>query len=221
MRGSYNEPIVVIDDDEPAGSLAARMPPVLRPLSEAPVVHGPSRREIEKQERVAIAALREAEPVRIRGVAAAREPLVTSPVSGRACIGYRITIHKGPEGSTVHGVLAVKREHWPSFLVEDDTGKAAVQGPFSILLDPDDGAWANLPASVYALLEEANVPLDKEFRFQETLLEPGDRVSVVGRPSLEIDAAGRGSFREPPRLFVLRGSEADPVVVIDDEEPVT
>jgi hypothetical protein len=78
---------------------------------------------------------------------------------------------------------------------------------------------------VYALLEEANVPFsdgfgrEQEFRFKETLLEPGDRVSVVGRPVLEIDPAGQGSFRSPPRLFVLRGSDEEPVAVTEDKEP--
>jgi hypothetical protein len=208
MSGTYNDPIVVIDDDEPVGSLAARTP-ALRRLPEASSAHAPSRREIDRREPTAIAALQEGEPAKIQGAVAAREPLLTSPVSGRACVGYRISIRKGQ-------TLVVRREEWPPFLVADDTGTAAVEGPFSILLDPDDGAWANLPASVYTLLEEANVPLDKEFRFQETLLEPGDRVSVVGRPSLEIDPAGRGSFRAPPRLYVLRGSEAEPIAVIDE-----
>jgi hypothetical protein len=219
MRGTPWEPVVVMDDDEAVGALLAPPAPVV-PLEEAPPARGPSRRTIEKRESTSIAALEEGGSAKIRGVAAAREPLLTSPVSGRACIGYRITIHQRKAVHVEDGVLVVRREAWPSFLLTDDTGTAAVEGPFSILLDPDDGAWASLPPSVYALLEEAKVPLEKEFVFRETLLAPGDRVAVLGRPSLEIDPAGRGSFREPPRLYVLRGSEDEPTAVIDDEEPV-
>jgi hypothetical protein len=220
MCGTSGEPVVVIDDVGPVGVPAKAQSPAHRQI-EAPRVRGPSRREIERRERTAIAALREGEPAKVQGVVAAREALMTSPISGRTCVGYRITIHQGREASTAeHGVLVVRREAWPSFLVSDDTGSAVADGPFSILLAPYDSAWANLPTSVYALLEEAGVPLDKEFQFQETLLEPGDHVSVVGRPSLEIDPAGRSSLREPPRLYVLRGSDEEPVAVIDDEEPM-
>ena len=186
----------------------------------APAARGLSRRAIEQRESTSVAALEEGGSAKIRGVVAAREPLLRSPVSGRACIGYRVTIHQRREGHAEDGVLVLRREAWPSFLLTDDTGTAAVEGPFAILLDPDDGAWTNLPPSVYALLEEAEVPLEREFLFRETLLAPGDRVAVVGRPSLEIDPVGRGSFRAPPRLYVLRGSEEDPVAVVDDEPPI-
>ena len=220
MCGTSAEPVIVIDDDRPVGSPVAGTRSVARPPKEPSRTRGPSRRAIERHQSTAVAALREGEPAKIQGAVAAREPLLKSPVSGRVCVGYRITIHQGREGyAAENGVLVVSREEWPSFLVVDDTGAAVVGGPFSILLDPDDGGWADLPPSVYALLEEAKVPLSKEFSFRETLLQPGDRVSVFGRPALEIDPAGPGSFREPPRLYVFRGSDEDPVAVIDDERP--
>jgi hypothetical protein len=171
-------------------------------------------------ETVAIAALREGELGKIEGVAAAREPLLTSPVNGCSCIGYRIIIEQAGQGGWVS---VVRHEAWPSFLVVDDTGTVAVEGPVAMLLAPGDGGSVSLPPPVYGLLEEANVPVsdligrDKQFRFQESFLKVGDRVSVLGRASLEIDPAGRGSYREPPRLFVIRGSEKEPVAVADQE----
>jgi hypothetical protein len=190
-------------------------------LLEAPAERGPSRREIERRATTAIGALQEGEPAKIQGVAAAREPLLTSPVSARPCIGYRIVIERI---SGYGSPRVISREAWPSFLVTDDTGTAVAEGPFSIRLDPDNGGSETLPPQVYALLEEAGVPADRMFgfhegyRFKETLLEPGDRVSVAGRPALEIDPAGQGSFRVPPRLFVLHGSDDEPVAVTEDGE---
>jgi hypothetical protein len=220
MTGTTNDPVVVMDDDEVVRALLVQPPPAA-PVKE-PRVHGPSRRAIAERETAAVAALTEGGAAKIRGVASAREPLLTSPVSGRACIGYRITIERaGHAGSPV-----VRREAWPSFFVADDTGRAAVEGPFSILLDADSGGWADLPPAVYALLEEAKVPVTgrfggvEEFQFHETLLEEGDRVAVLGRPSLRIDPAGQGTSREPPRLYVLQGSEDDPVSIVDDEASV-
>lgn len=52
--------------------------------------------------------------------------------------------------------------------------------------------------------------------YREGRLKPGDRVSVVGRASLEIDPAGaRPGMRSPPVIVSLRGSTDDPVIVVD------
>jgi len=108
-------------------------------------------------------------------------------------------------------------------LLTDDSGTAIVEGPFEFELDPDDGAWANLPPEVYAILDEAKVSLtelgsDRQFRFQEALLKAGDRISVLGRPTLEVDP-GTGSRRTPPRLFHIRAMDDDPVVLADEPDP--
>ncbi|HLK90669.1 MAG TPA: hypothetical protein VKZ18_12280 [Polyangia bacterium] len=220
MRGVTYAQTVVMDDDEEVEALFARPAPVVA-LQTAPALRGPSRRAVAHRESTAIASLRPGELAKITGVVTAREPLVTSPASGRACVGYRLTVHRRRDGHPEeNGVLVLWREAWPSFLLADDTGRAVAEGPFSILLDADDGGWTNLPASVYALLEEARVPLDGELAFRETLLAPGDRVAVVGRPALEIDPAGQGALREPPRLHVFRGSDEEPVAVVDVDEPV-
>jgi hypothetical protein len=184
----------------------------------------PLRRAIEARETTAIAALREGERAKVRGVVAAREPLLTSPISGRACIGYRIVIDDVSHDPALVWEPLVSREAWPSFFVKDDTGSVAVQGPLDVAVDPSDFASDfNLPPGVYALLAEHDVRMKdlwrpRRFWFRETLLKVGDRVSVVGRPSLAIDPAGRASFRDPPRLHVMRGSLDEPIPVIDDDE---
>jgi len=185
-----------------------------------------SRREIEARPTSAIAALRDGELARIRGVVTSRERLLTSPFGERACVGYRVEIidgrYEGDEAARV-----VHREEWPSFLVTDETGTAAVEGPMNVFVDPTEG-WSErlpsdvLPASVVTLLKEDGIRLKelfgiaRQFRFRETLLKVGERVTVIGRPSIEIDPAGRGFQREPPRLSVLRGYRWEPVVVADD-----
>jgi len=186
----------------------------------------PLRRAIDARETTPIAALREGEVAKVRGVVVAREPLLTSPTSGRACIGYRIVVDDVTQDPARGGIPLVSREAWPSFFVEDATGSVVVQGSLDVAVDPSDFASDfNLPPSVYALLAEDDVRMrDLWFRrrlfwFRETLLKVGDRVSVVGRPSLEIDPAGRASFRDPPRLHVMKGTLDEPVAVIDDDEP--
>ncbi len=186
----------------------------------------PLRRAIAARETTAIAALREGEVAKVRGVVVAREPLLTSPSSGRACIGYRVIIDDTSHDPSFEWIPLVSREAWCSFLVEDETGSVIVQGPLDVAVDPSDFASnMNIPPSVYALLKEDDVRMKdlwgpRTFWFRETLLKVGDRVIVVGRPSLAIDPAGRASFRDPPRLHVMKGTLDQPVAVIDDDESI-
>jgi hypothetical protein len=193
----------------------------------APRLRSRSRRLLDRTRTTAIAALREGELAKIAGVVAAREALVTSPVGEHPCIGFRLSIDQRPsKGAGEIWIPVVVRTACGSFSVTDDTGTVVVEGPFRIDLDPDDSAWANLPPAVFSLLEEAAGPSalksigDEQTRFQEALLKPGDRIRVLGRPTLEIDPAGRGSSRDPPRLNHIRGTGEEPVVIADEEDPI-
>jgi len=54
------------------------------------------------------------------------------------------------------------------------------------------------------------------FAFREALLQPGDRVSVLGLAFLEPDpAAPAAGFRSAPLALRMRGSAAQPIVVTD------
>jgi len=165
-----------------------------------------------------IAALHPDAPAKVAGVVAARDHLVRSPISGDACIGFRVIVE------TSLGILA-KREACGAFTLTDDTGTAGIDGPFQIALDPDDGGWAHLPPAVFALLQEemgrdawSVIGSEREVRFQEALLKPGDRIAVLGRATLEVDPAGRGSYREAPMLVHFRGTDHQPVVIVDETE---
>ena len=69
----------------------------------------------------------------------------------------------------------------------------------------DDGSLPSLRATI-----------ERPTRYREILLKPGDRVSVLGRATMEIDPAGRASFRDPPMLNHITGSEDTPVIVAHD-----
>ena len=178
------------------------------------------RRALERARPLAIAGMPEGERVKITGVVGARESLITSP-AGHRCIGFRLVVQRG---SNTLEELA-RREDCRSFSLTDETDTVVVDGPFLLSLDVDDGAWTNPPPSLIALLEEEMgkkawrfISEDSGVRFQEALLKPGDRVTVVGRATMEIDPAARGSHRDPPMINHIRGSEKEPVVVSDVAE---
>ena len=190
-------------------------------------------RALKAMKTTAIAALKLDQPAKITGVVSPRAELLTSPISGRPCIGFKVVIEGNepvftpsnydvtPEGRH----LLVQREACGVFTLTDDTGTAVIEGPYRIGLEP---AWADLPPSVFARLQEklgVAVPGDAlrytRLRFQQALLMPGDRVSVGGRPVMEADPAARASYRERPMVNHIRGTAQEPVLIIDEEAPVT
>jgi hypothetical protein len=185
---------------------------------------------LESSRPTAIAALVEGELARITGVGAPRGALLTSPLGHEPCIGYSTVIE---ERDHLNGTWrrVFTSAHCGPFLVTDESGTAAVDGPVFITLDPADAAWTNLPGGVlitpaHKLLHEvasSRVGDDlagREIRCQEVLVRPGERVNVFGRARMEVDPAGPASLRDPPMLNHITGSEDAPVVVAHDRIPL-
>ena len=176
-----------------------------------PRLRSGARRQLEKNKPTAIAALRSGELETIAGVVAARGAMLTSPVGGKACIGFWTSVdHKPSHGAGEVWLPVARREACGPFTVTDASGTVVVEGSLRLELDPADSAWANLPSAVYSFLEQQGLSDtaflgDNPVRFQEAVLKPGDRVRVRGRLSVT------GS---------IRGSSTDPVEIIDDEEPL-
>lgn len=188
-----------------------------------------ARRALRAVPEIPIGAIKPGMRARVTGVVSARGPLISSPVGHHPCIGYRLDVDTRVSGRTDPRRRILRQQDWDVFWIEDGTGRAAVDGPFLIGLDPDDGGWADLPPSLFAFLEENGirpatrrlVGPEMELRFSETLLKPGDRVTVLGSASLEVDPAGQSAAsRRPPMLCHLRGSKRQPVVIADADEPL-
>lgn len=173
-----------------------------------------------------IARLVEGRPTRIVGVAEAIGPLLTTPVDPRPCIGFRLVVERRSDrSSNAAWVPVLVQEDCRSFSVQDESGLAVVEAPVVLRIDVDVGGWAGLPPEVYDLLDEAKIPLrgafsDPEFRFSLAVLKPGDRISVEGRATLQIDPSVPGaSARSAPQTWHFKDTNAWPLVVRDVEDP--
>jgi hypothetical protein len=185
-----------------------------------------ARRALAAAREARLADVRNGDRPRVTGVAQALERSLTSPVGRRPCIGFQLIIEEKVPGDNDWRV-ALSRSECTPFGLRDGAAEAVIVGPFMLGLDPDDRGdiWANLPPSLFALLEEAEVPLtgmfgrDKAFRFREALLEPGDRITVLGRVFLEPEPHGlRDGLRGPPMRCAFKGVPGEPVVVSDADE---
>lgn len=188
----------------------------------APYRRRAPRRALMRIPETPIAGVKDGERVRIKGRAIAREPLRTSPISRRPCIGFRLIVQSDSGGRDVWQRV-VDQEQFDSFLLLDDTGEAMLHAPFDLELDPYDVRSDNPSPVLLEILEREGVPvrgtfgIEHRFRYVETILMPGDEITAVGRATLEIDAAGRPlSHRHPPVMCHLRG--IDEAVVIADAD---
>jgi hypothetical protein len=164
---------------------------------------------LKRAKAVPIGSLPRGERVLITGVIAARGELLTSTLGQQPCIGYSAAVETSLGDNPWQSVLT--SVECGSFYVTDESGTALVEEPIVIARSPG-AAWEVPPRSAWP------VTVGEKIRSQEMLLRPGDRVSVLGRVTMEIDPAGRGSYREPPMLPHLRGSDSDPVIVANADE---
>jgi hypothetical protein len=164
---------------------------------------------LKRAKAVPIASLPQGERAMITGVIAARGDLLTSVLGEQPCIGYSATVETALGDKPWQSV--VNAADCGSFYVTDESGTAVVEGPIVLARSPG-AAWEVPPASAWP------VTVGETVRSQEMLLRPGDRVSVLGRATMELDPAGRGSYREPPMLPHMRGSDKDPVIVANADE---
>ena len=159
---------------------------------------------IKRPKAVAIASLPPGELAKVTGLVSARGDLLTSAIGQHACVGYCAVVETAVGDNPWQAVL--NAIDCASFYVTDESGTAVVEEPI-VIVRPPGGAWEVPPPVAWP------VTVGERVRSQELVLRPGDRVSVLGRATMEIDPAGRGSYREPPMLAHLRGSDAEPVLV--------
>ena len=181
-----------------------------------------ARRMVARERNVPIVSVEQGARVKVTGVVSAIEPLMDSPIDRQPCIGFRlVTIGLYGRGDNQPGDGTARRETVETsacarFAIEDDTGTAYIEGPFLVGLDLD-GEWS-VPITQFSheVVQRFQLSGAWAFVYREGRLTAGDRVSVVGRASMEVDPAGaRVGDRSPPVLTILRGSTDEPVIVAD------
>jgi hypothetical protein len=163
---------------------------------------------------VGIASLRPGELAKITGVVAARGELLTAVIGQQRCVGYSAAVETSTRDDGWQRIMTFA--DCASFHVTDASGTVSVQG--TIVIAHHEGvAWESPPANFLARTPDERTDsrrwVVEKLRCREVLLMPGDHVSVLGRATMELDPAARGSYREPPMLPHLRGTESEPVIV--------
>lgn len=195
-------------------------------------------RELGQVDPTRIADAKDGEMVRIVGVLRAlpsAEGLLDAPLSGREGAHWDVRVleyvSRGKSGSYVE---RFRESASQPFLLEDETGRARVDTTTfqcAIVRDQNlrSGTFQDATPEMEALLarhgfQSTNMlGLNRGFRYEEGVLEPGERVTVLGRARWEVDpddvdaARERGGYRgaAQKRRLVIEASSR-PVRASDD-----
>lgn len=187
-----------------------------------------SLRAMRSTAKVRIADARDGTTVRITGrIAVHRDLRLTTPISGRACVAYRVHVESRVRGrKSSHWRTVVDDRASVDFVLEDESGGALISARGADLvvdLDHRQGSEAfrdSTPAlDAYLVRRSAGVDAHTPIRFREGALELGETVTVVGVARWEDEPGDSAAgFRDAPKRLVLRARGGSPVHVSDTIE---
>jgi hypothetical protein len=189
-------------------------------------------RQLREAPRVDIGALAEGAPARIIGAVVADETL-RAPFTGRPCVAYVAEVDEYVSRGKSHRWESRIHEvrHLP-FVVDDGTGRALVDpGQAKLLVEIDtttrSGAFDDATEVERAFLDRHGMNskgwfFNRRLRYREGVIEPGERVAVLGRGVREPDpdaVASVTGYRDAlPTRVRMSGSPEHPLLVSDQPD---
>lgn len=174
-------------------------------------------RELREVDVIKIADVVAGDVVRIVGVLRHEGELLRAPLSGRACVHFDVRVSelvsRGKHSSWVERFSEIGSR---PFVIEDESGRALVETTrfvCAIVRDANrrSGTFQDATPEMEALLSRHAMDstgflgLNRSLRYEEGVLEPGERVTVLGRARWEDDPdrveadRGRGGYRTSAR----------------------
>ena len=167
-----------------------------------------ARRAFARANYVPIGEIKDGQWAKVEGIVGAVAPAITSPLGDEACIRFRLEVKRvGEENDS----LSLTKQDGVSFSMTDETGAVVVEGPCLVTFDLWQ-AWSALEEEDLGFLEEEGVGGARmpslfggtAFQFREWLLQPGDRISVLGLAFIEPDPASPSPGSPKIRSAVVR-----------------
>jgi hypothetical protein len=163
---------------------------------------------------------------RVIGEAQPVDRVLRSPLTGRPCVFYVARVEEDNRGSWTP--LFTERESVP-FLLADPSGHAIVDpscADVALTFDRDSrsGTFDDPTPSQEAFLEKHGHVgkgwiFNKKLRYVEAVIEPGERVAILGSGIREPDPKGlpsEGYRSAPPTRLRLTSSPQYPLAISDD-----
>lgn len=192
-------------------------------------------RALRAAPRVRVADAQEGQLVRIVGTLRAHRETLVSPLAARTCAHFDVLVEERVKSGKNSSWRTLFREHDSrDFVVEDESGRVIVDtGGLEVALVQDhhqrSGTFEDASPELEALLARNGhtstgfFGMNRTLRYREGVLEPGERVSVLGWAHWEDDPEGErdlsaAAYRTATRKkrLVLQPSAESPVRASDD-----
>lgn len=186
-------------------------------------------RALRDAPRATVAELREGVAARLVGTVGAQETL-SAPLTGRVCVAYVVLVEERiSTGKSSRWVDRIREIKGVTFSLDDGTGKAMVDaGRAKLLVEMDStsrsGTFDDATPVEAAFLSRHGMNsqgwfFNKTLRYTEGVIEPGERVAVMGRGVREPDpdaARQVTGYRDalPTRVW-LSGTAEQPMILTD------
>ena len=187
-------------------------------------------RTLREAPRVDIRAMPEGARARVVGTVTAHGATLRAPLTGRACVAYVAQVEERiSTGKTSYWTNRIHEVKSVPFAIDDGTGRAIVDpGAAQLLVEMDattkSGAFDDATPIEADFLRRHGMAstgwfFNKTLRYVEGVIEPGERVAVLGQAVREPDpdAAGQVTgYRDAlPTRPRIGGTPAQPILVSD------
>ena len=165
-------------------------------------------------------------PIRVTGRIHRDAKLLEAPLSRRPCVGYELLIDEISIAVPSLWPRVLELRQACPFLLRDDSGTARIdhggpslRGPDSRPRRRDQRRYPGNHRELSMVLESCGLlPMTwlgrwRPPRYAEGVLEPGELVTVGGDARANRSGWRGPSPRRPPRRLVIRGSEAEPLLI--------
>lgn len=166
---------------------------------------------------------------RLVGTVRAIDRTLTAPLTGRACVWYRVSISApGAVAEMSADVVLVREEQAERFALEDDSGVAIVDPAGAQLERRRRGVYDRDSNRRPSERERAILTAHGEqwegalgprsLSFHEMIVEVGETICVAGTGTREADpdaARGESDRPSPPKRLSLASSSQRPLLVLD------
>jgi len=165
--------------------------------------------------------------VKVAGIVDPESARLSGPITGRLCVAWSVDVQAWDSRNHVWYDVLTEWRSEDFVLVGDGVSARVVIDGAKVVYEHDNEACATSrtppPERVREFLARHGFSLNymgrRMYRCREAVLEPGERIVVVGKARRELDGTpvggGGGAYREPPQRLVFAAAGAAPLWIFD------
>lgn len=186
-----------------------------------------AKRAIKRAQRKRIVDVRDGEVVKIVGTLRYADEVLEAPLTGRECAAWTVTVED--QGGKSRRTVIDDRAEVVSFFVEDDVGRAFIEGVATHVIVRDahfrqgflEAPTPRMTEFLHARGEDPKgVIFHRSLEYREGAIEAGETVAVLGigrwEPDPDPEAMSRRGYRDRAMRLRISPPPTQPILVSDE-----